>query len=200
MKVAILGGALNPVTIGHIRSAQLVLEDQLFDEVWLMPCYDHMYAKKMASSEQRRAMCELAVRNDPRIKVFDYEIKHQLTGGTYKFVKKLFEDKTYKKHSFSLAIGLDNALMFESWANYKELKKTIPFVVLSRKGYEIPRSFDAWFLKSPHIYLQGDVPKISSTLIRAWCGLQNKIKLMEYLDPLVLKYIQDNGLYGLSKT
>jgi len=75
-KVAILGGAFNPITIGHIQLAQFVLNTSgEFDEVWIMPANNHMAGKEMESPEHRYKMCEHAAQVDGRIKVFNYEIK-----------------------------------------------------------------------------------------------------------------------------
>ena len=79
--VAIFGGAFNPITVGHIGVARFVLNaSKVFDEVWLMPCYEHMHGKALATPEQRLEMCRLAALVDGRIKVFDYEIKNKLRG------------------------------------------------------------------------------------------------------------------------
>ena len=92
IKVATLGGAFDPITLGNIEVARYVLNtSKTFDEVWLLPCYGHMFGKEMASSEQRVAMCKLAI-HDPRIKVCEYEITNQLSGETYQTVKLLLEE------------------------------------------------------------------------------------------------------------
>ncbi len=70
-KVALLGGAFDPITSGHIATAQLVLNvSKSFDEVWIMPCCQHL-TKKLTSPEHRLEMCRLASRKGGRIKVFD---------------------------------------------------------------------------------------------------------------------------------
>jgi cytidyltransferase-like protein len=80
-KVALLGGAFNPITNGHIEVAKFVLNtSKEFDEVWLIPAYKHMNNKKLVDFDERFKMCELAIKNDPRIKVFDYEKRHNLAG------------------------------------------------------------------------------------------------------------------------
>ncbi|GAG38665.1 unnamed protein product, partial [marine sediment metagenome] len=96
-KIAILGGAFDPITNGHIQTAKFVLDtSKEFDEVWLMPAYKHMSGKNMASVEARLVMCESAAKVDGRIKVFDYEIKHKLAGETFNLFKRLKEDEQYK--------------------------------------------------------------------------------------------------------
>ena len=76
MKVGLYGGAFNPVTLAHTQICRETLK--IVDEVWMMPCYGHMFGKQLEHPDFRLDMCQLAARNDPKIKVFNYEIKHQL--------------------------------------------------------------------------------------------------------------------------
>lgn len=207
VKVAILGGAFNPITKGHIQVAQFVLDtSKTFDEVWLMPCYKHMYDKKMEDAKHRLNMCELAAQTDGRIKIFDYEIEKKFSGETYHFVKRLLEEDFAKDNfDYSLIIGRDNADTFDKWVNYEELERMIRFVVVPRKGVEEKEKNDAWYLKSPHIYLfKDDTPimEISSTIVRQalrladngnWNGQWES--MLDYMDDPVLEYIRDNKLY-----
>ena len=202
-KVAILGGAFNPVTKGHIQLAQFVLNTSTeFDEVWLMPAYHHMYNKEMVSAEQRLEMCRIAAKVDRRIKVFDYEIKNRLAGETFYLFKKLKQDEELNnKYNFSMIIGLDNANTFDKWVNYKELERMVRFVVVPRKGYN--RDVDVnWYLQKPHLFLndEADIVEVSSTLVRDelhnYDGSEETIKSIDpYINKEVLKYIIDNNLY-----
>jgi cytidyltransferase-like protein len=126
LNVAILGGAFDPITSGHVAVAEFILNfSSIFDQVWVMPCYQHIY-KQMVSTKHRLEMCKLATAHDRRIKVFDYEIKHKLGGETYNLVKKLMnEDFAKNKFDFSMIIGLDNANTFDKWVNYQDLERMI---------------------------------------------------------------------------
>jgi nicotinate-nucleotide adenylyltransferase len=204
-RIAIYGGAFNPITNGHIQSAQFVLNTSgYFDEVWLMPAYKHMYNKHMESSEKRLAMCELAAKVDARIKVFDYEIRYELAGETFKLVKQLKNDPEYENFDFSFIMGLDNANTFHKWVNYEHLEKMMKFVVIPRKGYEIDEKVD-WYLQKPHIYLnkeENNIIEVSSTLVRnllkdlssKFPGLV-KEELKKYVDENVIDFISKNNLY-----
>jgi len=200
-KVAIFGGAFNPITIGHIQTAQFVLNTSgEFDEVWLMPAFNHMYNKHMVSAEDRLRMCELASEIDGRIKVFDYEIKNELAGETFNFFKRLKTEKTLtERYNFSMIIGLDNANTFDKWVNYEELERMIRFVVVPRKGIERDMNVD-WYLKEPHIFLnnESDAIKVSSTEVRAILNQDGIAKYKELegkLHPDVIRYIYNNKLY-----
>ena len=194
-KVAILGGAFNMVHLGHIQLAQFVLNTSgEFDEVWLMPAYNHMYNKDMVSAEHRLEMCRIATKKDARIKVFDYEIRNKLKGETYYFFKKLKEEKELtEKYQFAMIIGQDNANSFDKWVNYEDLERLAQFVVVPRLGVQRDPNV-TWFLQKPHIFLNGEtsIMEVSSTLIR---DNLNSPEILNYLDENVYNYIITHKLY-----
>lgn len=208
-KVAILGGAFDPITIGHVKVLEFVLNcSGIYDEAWLLPCYAHMYGKKMAPAEHRLEMCKTAVKKNNRIRVCSFEIDHKLQGETYKVVKALLEHKWCgQEYEFSFIIGQDNANSFDKWVNYEFLEKMVNFVVVPRKGETRDKNVD-WYLKSPHIYMSPDntIPEISSTEIRkALKDLRNSeskqqnstslLFLIKNLHPSVFDYITKHNLY-----
>jgi nicotinate-nucleotide adenylyltransferase len=195
-KVVIIGGAFNMIHVGHIDYARMILNySSEYDEVWLTPCYQHLYGKKLESAEDRLEMCRIAAKVDARIKIFDYEIKNKFQGETYHFMKMLTNDPEYKdKYSFSIAIGLDNANTINKWSNYQDLLKIVPILVINRQGYK----FNAdWCLEQPHKYINPDIPPadISSTKLREFCKNKNYEGLEKYLDLDVINYIKDKNLY-----
>ncbi|MDD5650113.1 MAG: MazG nucleotide pyrophosphohydrolase domain-containing protein [Candidatus Nanoarchaeia archaeon] len=198
-RVVIQGGAFNMIHNGHIEAAQIVLNHSSdFDEVWLTPCYKHLYGKDLASAEDRLEMCRIAARVDARIRVFDYEITHEFQGETYHFMKLLMNDPVYKDFfSFSLMIGLDNANTITQWSNYEDLLKIVPFVVINRQGYVFEGA--EWCLKQPHRYIDPDVPpvEVNSTRLRECCGVGNFETVASYLDKDVIEYIKSKGLYKI---
>jgi nicotinate-nucleotide adenylyltransferase len=206
VKVAILGGAFDPVTVGHIQNAKHVLDstDGEIDEVWLMPCFAHLYGKKMASPEHRLEMCRLAAACDKRIRVSDYEIARQFAGDTYYMVKKLLqEDFAQHQYNFSIVIGQDNANTFDRWSNYRHLEQAIRFIVCPRPGIQFDPN-QTWYMKTPHIYLKpsNDLVEISSTQVRNAIldgltgALDAAMNVAFKVDPEVLKYISKHHLYS----
>ena len=198
-RIAIYGGAFNPITNGHIQVAQFVLNvSGHFDEVWLMPAYQHMNNKKMETAEHRIKMCELAAAVDGRIKVFDYEIKHQLAGETFKLVKQLTSDKAYESFDFAFIMGLDNANSFNKCVKFEHLEKMMKFVIVPRKGVARDLSID-WYLKAPHIFLndeETDIQEVSSTLIRNILSSGEDLEdLSAYMNKAVVDYIVLHRLY-----
>jgi nicotinate-nucleotide adenylyltransferase len=208
--IALLGGAFNPITKGHIEVAKYVLNTSgKFDEVWIIPAYKHIYNKQMESYEDRFEMCELASKKDGRIKVFDYEKKKDLAGETYNLMKKLLNDKDYENYEFSFIIGLDNANSFDKWVNFEELERLTSFVIVPRKGYKIKNN--SWYFEKPHILLNDEleeipIMEISSTQVRSMLEryrnsmdseiyLDIKNTLLSSIDEDVFNYIINNKLY-----
>lgn len=169
LNIAVLGGAFDPIHNGHVAVAEFLLNcSSEFDAVWIMPCYKHMYNKKMTSANHRLKMCELSVAHDRRIVVSDYEIVNKLGGETYQLVKKLINDEKFnQQYNFSFVIGLDNANTFDKWVNYEDLERMVRFVVVPRNGIKIEHKVN-WYLHSPHMFLipENPLPEISSTDIR----------------------------------
>ena len=198
VNIAILGGAFNPITMGHIQIALFVLKaGKIFDEVWIMPCYKHIYSKKMAETHHRLAMCTIAASKDERVKVCDYEIKKKFERGTYYLIKQLLEENFVQhRYNFSLIIGQDNANIFDKWVKHEALQKMIRFVIVPRQGVNTDTSVN-WYLKSPHMYLAADKPviKVSSTQVRELLKKKQYSEVHGLLDIDVLAYIRKNNLY-----
>ena len=199
-RVVILGGAFNPIHLGHIKLAQLVLKVTRQDEAWLAPCFKHMAGKDMAPAGHRLEMVRLACQEDMRLKPFDYEIRHELQGETYHFVNRLKKDQDYDNYQFSFVISQDNADQFHGWYRSEELERLIPFIVSPRQGYNKNPKVD-WYLKPPHAYIVGEepLPNVSSSEIRRLLGLTPWATpdVQSALNPLVLNYIVEHGLYGV---
>ena len=214
-RVAILGGAFNPITQGHIQLAQYVLDvSGYFDEVWFQPCYDHLYGKDLVSPEHRLAMCRLAAQHNGMMRVSDYEIRNQLRGETFNTVKRMLEDKDSDNCEIAWIIGMDNANDFETkWVNHELLEKMIPFVVVPRAGIVADPNVN-WYRQRPHIFLgrsERQIMDTSSTQVlealkKYWedaqpvpslppASVPADSGLHKWLCPEVLAYIIENGLY-----
>ena len=197
--IAIFGGAFDPITPGHVAVAEFVLNfSTIFDYVWIMPCFKHIYNKNMEDAKHRLEMCKLATKHDRRIIVSDYEIKNKLGGETYTLVKKLLnEDFAKHQFDFSIVIGMDNANTFEKWVNFEDLERLIRFIIIPRTGVEIIHK-NNWYLKPPHMFLIPEIPlpETSSTYVR------NELKSHPFYDRNMLNtdvynYIIKNKLYGV---
>jgi nicotinate (nicotinamide) nucleotide adenylyltransferase len=197
LNVALLGGAFDPVHLGHVEVAREVLRVGAFDEVWLTPCFEHLYGKQLAPADHRVEMCRLATHTARSLGVFDYEVRHQLRGETYHLIKRLLGEEVARvRCDFSLIVGQDNADSFDSWSNASGLQRLIPFVVVPRAGSPAPRP-SAWYLRPPHRYLDGVRLEhaTSSTEVRELLRAGDPA-VERLLPPEVLGYIRRHGLYA----
>lgn len=204
-QIGIFGGSFDPCHIGHIEVAEKVLDAfdnnsvQTLDEVWLMPCNVSLYDKELESGEKRVGMCKVATRNNDRIKVCDWEIKHNMQGSTFELMDMLSADPEFEDCEFSFIIGYDNALKFETWVNWEYLRDTYRFIVVPRQGYENEKNAEymMWYMHPPHVYIATAAPAdISSTQLREAFYNKKKFNFVnENMDPEVLEYILFNSMY-----
>jgi len=197
LRVGLIGGAFDPVHLGHLTLARNVLQHGRVDEVWFMPCYEHLTGKEMAAPELRLEMCRLAAKSNRAVNIFDYEFKHQFRGEMYHLVKKLLtEDIARLRCDFTLIIGQNDADDIANWTNAAALERMIPFIVVPRIGCAPPRP-NAWYLQPPHSFL-ADAPPVADLssaevrrLLRAGDPAAEKL-----LPPGVAEYIEAQGLYA----
>lgn len=196
LRVGLLGGAFDPIHVSHIQLARDVLDSGVVDEVWLMPCFEHLAGKSMAAANLRLEMCEIACRGVRGVRVFDYEIRHQFRGESYHLVKKLLADvATESSVEYRLIVGQDNADAFQTWTNAVGLERLIPFVVVPRKGCDNPKP-NSWYLRAPHRFIEPAVKhrQTSSSEVRSL--LQKRDERVNELLPVgVLEFIREHQLY-----
>jgi nicotinate-nucleotide adenylyltransferase len=196
-KVAILGGAFDPITKGHIQLANYVLEKTDIEEVWITPCCFHMYDKDMASADHRLEMCKMATEKYPNIKICDFEIKKFMRGSTYDFLLRLLSHYAYsEKYEFSYIIGMDNANNFDKWKNPDLLKNMVRFIVVSRQGI-VRNSQNQWYSSDPHVFLYAgpEIMDVSSTMVRSLIKEKGIENLNKYITEEVAEYIEIHHLY-----
>ena len=108
LRVAVLGGAFNPITIGHVQLATEIVHSGLVDEAWLCPCGPRPDKPDMKTTAvQRFTMCELAINTmvSPTfpIKVTAHEVEESMA--TYDSLCHLRE--RHPECEFSFVIGSD---------------------------------------------------------------------------------------------
>lgn len=196
--VAVLGGAFDPVTNGHVAMAKYVLDScGVFDEVWIMPCHRHMFNKEMAAPEHRLEMCRIATEGMGSIRVSPYEIDQRLSGETYQLVRRLLDERFAKsQYDFSFILGMDNANIFHKWVNYRYLERLARFVVVARPGVDPEEDVD-WYRREPHILVPPSdrLLQTSSTLVRSLLRSGQAAMAAQHMHPMVMEYIREHRLY-----
>ena len=185
MKIALLGGSFNPIHNGHLEIIKELLNKQLVERVWIIPCGNHAFNKKLADKEKRMKMINLAIGRNPLVKVNHVELNSRnksYTSKTMKQLKKKFLDDFY------FVIGADNLKDLNKWNDFKYLKENVEFILVKRAKFKI--------LDNLKIKIKGILElnnEISSSLIRENIQEGNLIKGL--VPEKVEQFIFQEGLY-----
>lgn len=155
-KIALFGGSFDPIHKGHIEIAKEAVKALCLDEVIFIPSGISPHkAGLTASNEDRYNMVCLALENEEKLSVSDFEIKKETKCYSFETVKEF--KKLYPSCELYFIIGDDQYEKFTTWYKWEELLKMCRFVVFTRGGAEIKPPFTE--IKIPPI-------GISSTEIR----------------------------------
>ncbi len=189
MKLGILGGAFDPIHYGHLETGKEALEKLNLEEVWFMPCYQHVFNKRIEDFSHRYKMVELALDciGEKRMKVSDYEGKRKGISYTIDTVKNLLKENP--DFEIYWIMGTDVIETFDKWERTDKLVKLAKLVIVTRNG------------KRPSIVPENSIVlddlKISdesSTEIKRLLREGNSI---EGLTPKpVIEYIKEHKLYS----
>ena len=180
MKVGIFGGTFDPPHLGHLGVASNSISAGLVDEVWMVPCFDHRFAKRPARFEDRIAMCKLLAAGEKRIKVLEIEKELEKSGFTIELVTTL--RSRYPVHEFRLLAGADIYHEKNLWHRYDEIVRIAPPIYVAREGV---RTIPEPTLPAP--------VGVESSEIRA--ALLRGERLVHGITDQVLDYIEAHGLY-----
>ena len=197
-KVGILGGTFDPIHTGHLILAEAAYESFSLDYVLIMPNGNppHKAGQVNATMEQRTRMVELAVADNPHLKVSDFEKTPQdyhYTYETLEFLKKEHPDTDYY-----FILGADSLVHFHTWMEPRRICEACSILAATRdhmeseeltaRIQELSRVFGA------HIYpMETPNIDISSNMIRERVRTGRSIRY--YGPEAVEEYIYKKGLY-----
>ena len=219
-RVAVYGGAFDPVTNGHLSCAAEIVHSGLADEVLMVPCGPRPDKPKMKTkAADRYVMLQIAVNtsfspNFP-VKVSDIEVFGDRALPTYDMLSLLREKNP--GIDFMFVVGSDwlqSGSDLRQWTSKdgrtgEKLVSEFDFLIIKRPGYELPTDIDKYgprfnVLSLPHGMNYVD-SNVSSTEIRKRVAVSEQIREfaagnhLSSADGLVptgvLAYIQRQGLY-----
>lgn len=179
--VAIFGGSFNPPHIGHVLAVAYLLATEDVDEIRIVPCFRHPFAKHLASFEDRFAMCELAMGSLPKTTISRVEAELGGESRTLRTIEHLVATEPEKR--FRLVIGADVLNEKDRWHGFEEIGNLAPFLVLGRTGISAEGA--------PRAVL----PEVSSTEIRRALRHGPRRDLEVLVPRAVLSYIGAHELY-----
>jgi nicotinate-nucleotide adenylyltransferase len=190
MKVGLFFGSFNPIHIGHLIIANVMVELSDLEEVWFVvsPQNPLKSSKSLAHEFDRLDMVELAVEDNYHMKVTDVEFN--MPRPSYTIDTLAYLSEKYPQHEFKLIIGEDNLVSFPRWKNYE--------LILKNYGlYVYPRPCDVveeHIRNHPNVkMIPAPIIDVSATFIRE-CLKNNKS--IQYLVPdKVVQFIYDRKLF-----
>jgi nicotinate-nucleotide adenylyltransferase len=179
-RVALIGGSFDPVHCGHLAMGHAALDQLGVDEVWFIPsAITPLKSASCTPAKIRLSLLKKALKNEPRFKICDVDLKRSgqsYTVDTLKILKQRYPDVEW-----TWILGADQAQQFHLWKDPEELLKLARFAAVEREGSQIGEAFE--FEK-----LHMDPVAVSSSEIRQG-------KKLNFLPPEVLQGILDNELY-----
>jgi nicotinate-nucleotide adenylyltransferase len=180
VRIALLGGSFNPPHVGHLMNAYYVLATREVDRVWLMPVFQHPFAKVLVPFDDRVRMCErAAARFAGGIEVTRIEELAPPGSKTVDILELLLT--RHPEHRFSLVIGSDILPERSKWKEFDRIEQMAEVVVIPRAGYPSPLA------RGPAL------PEVSSSEVREKLARGEDVSAQVPRE--VLSYIDDHGLY-----
>lgn len=186
----LLGGAFDPIHLGHVNLALEIFLKVPLDGVIFIPSVKHpLKDKTSASFEDRVRMIEIATEEFPEFEVS--EIEQELSGFTIDTIKQLKAERD-DDTTYYFIVGTDNVEQINHWKQPERIIKEVSLVAGGRPGYDLPDDFK--FKNDITLYDINEL-KVSSTHIRKFLQSGNDAKLHSLLNLDVLDFIRENNLY-----
>lgn len=202
MKIAILGGAFDPIHIGHYLVAEQVKEQLKMDEVWLMVCYSYFpefpdKLQRITSYEERFKMATLFAGSN--MIVSDFEEKFNKRSRTIDTLRLLKQHNP--ANEFYWIIGSDALPTFRLWNHWEELIRDHNLIIFPRDtDFEtlekrVKESFGLKKIPNNITVLKGNliVSTISSTHVRS--RVNKKLPIEHFVSKKVIEYIEEKRMY-----
>lgn len=193
-KVGIMGGAFDPIHLGHLLAAEAAREQHGLDEVWFMPSHIPPHKHQAGvSGEQRLAMVEAAIQSHPRFRPLDIELRRGGVSYTVDTIKELRGQHSDLELYF--IIGADMVNYLPKWEGIEELTDMITFIGLQRPGSFLELDTLPPFIQEAVLLADMPLVDISSSLIRKRISGGHSVRYM--VPETVYDYIVRSGLYGI---
>ena len=204
-RIGIMGGTFNPIHKGHIQIAQSAYEQYDLDAVWFMPNHIPAYkaTDELVSEIDRLAMVGLAIREIPYFCSSDYELQRE--GNTYTWETLRGLKGEYPDNDFYFIMGADSLMYFDKWVHPERIV-SMAHILVAARDHSSNEKLRAKIVQLEQLYscadfhiLRGEEIACSSSKLRQELAVENPANLsgyiQSYLDPAVLRYIQDKRLY-----
>jgi len=184
MRIGVYGGTFDPIHVGHLAIARAALDGAKLDRVLFVPARRSPLKESgpVASADDRLAMLEAAVRDEPRFAISRVELEREGPSYTVDTLDALAKDG-----ELYLILGSDALSELSRWKSPDRVRKLAKILVARRPGApDVDASLGAEAFDAPRLDL-------SSRELRARAGRGLSLR---YLVPdEVWRHIERRGLY-----
>ncbi len=202
--IGLMGGTFNPIHFGHLRPALEIADLLALDEVRFIPAhYPPLKKQPCVSADDRSAMVQLAIQDEPRFVLDTRELQRDRTSYTVETLRSL-RHELGDKIPLCWMMGMDAYLNFTQWHQWQKILGLCHLVVSHRPNYSANNpQLSAYHTQQKTDLLTQTAGKIyfiavtqldiSATMIRYERKQQRSIR---YLVPdAVHNYINEKKLY-----
>ncbi|MFD1177704.1 nicotinate-nucleotide adenylyltransferase [Paenibacillus puldeungensis] len=193
-KIGIMGGAFDPIHLGHLLAAEAAREQYHLEEVWFMPSHIPPHKHQAGvSGEQRLEMVKAAIQSNTDFKPLDIELQR---GGVSYTVDTIREIRSiHPDLELYFIIGADMVNYLPKWEGIEDLAGMVRFIGLQRPGSFLELDALPPFIQESVLLAEMPLVDISSSLIRSRLLAGQSVRYM-VPDP-VYEYMIRSGLYGI---
>ncbi len=196
-RLGIMGGTFDPIHYGHLVCAEQVREDLNLDHVVFIPAGNPAFKqdRKIASGDDRFAMCLLATSDNPDFSASYLELAGEGVTYTVNTLRAMREHYSDNVELFFIT-GADVVSQIPSWKDAELLGQYANIVAATRPGYDLDCMSEA--LEASGIDLNVHYVEVPALAISS-SHLRSRVKshqTLRYLTPVsVGGYIAKKGLY-----
>lgn len=188
MKIGLFFGSFNPIHIGHLIIANIMVETTDLDKIWFVVSPQNPFKKRntLLHEFDRMDMVRSAIHDNFQLEACDVEFNMPKPSYTVDTLAYLMDKHPDKK--FKLIIGEDNLTHFHKWKNYEQILEHGLYV------YPRPHSQSTEFHQHEKVKMvESPMVDISATFIRQCIQRNQSIKYLVTND--VQELIIGKGFY-----
>jgi len=204
-KLAVFGGAFDPVHLGHLALAESTVAAGHADEVLFVPtgCPPHKADTELTAPEHRLAMLTRALAPYAQYSLSDIEIK-RTEGYSYTIDTLAVLSRVFPEHEIFFLMGMDCLAALHTWHRATELVQRYEFLIYPRPGVITPSFVELanFFGRRNATRLVDAIVKLevsptSATQVRKWCAMGRDIGGL--VPEGICDYIVEHGLYPVEE-
>lgn len=189
MKIGLFFGSFNPIHVGHLIIANLMVEGSDLKKVWFVvsPHNPLKPAKGLLHEFDRYDMVRAAVHDNYKLEVSDVEF--HLPKPSYTIHTLVHLQERHPDKEFRIIMGEDNLTNFTRWKNYRQILDHYGLYVYPRPGTQ-----PSELRSHPNVTIvEAPLLDISATFIRERIRKKQSVR---YLVPdAVEEMIRAKGFY-----